>query len=138
MQVVTPEEAFPKIATSSNPAAFFDGTDAFICYEVSARPSGGNVVLKFGEVIDFRITPMNVEGLRACRYPVKPWEFNEVVGSEEATKWKSFNPRLWLISFHDIMIEVLFETVSFISLDTESALPHSTLTSVLNQMARVP
>ncbi|RUM02145.1 hypothetical protein [Rhizobium chutanense] len=138
MQVVTPEEAFPHIATVGNPAAFFDGYDAFLCYEASVQPGGGNVVLKFADVIDFRITPMNVEGLRACRYPVKPWAFNEIVGSEEAAKWKVFNPRLWLISFQDITIEVLFETVSFISLDTERAVPQSTLIDVVNQMARVP
>ncbi|AIC26255.1 hypothetical protein IE4771_CH01104 [Rhizobium etli bv. mimosae str. IE4771] len=131
MQVIIPQEAFPELGTVANPAVLFDGNDAFICYEASVRAGGGNVVLKFGDVIDFRITPMNVEGLKACRYPVNPWTFNEVVGGEETTKWNALNPRLWLISFNDLMVEVLFETVSFISCDTERESPHRTLMGVL-------
>ncbi|KSV70703.1 hypothetical protein N182_05305 [Sinorhizobium sp. GL2] len=109
----------------------YDGNDAFVCYEASVRAGGGNVVLKFGEIIDFRITPMNVEGLKECRYPVHPWTFNEIVGGEETSKWKALNPRFWLISFNDVMIEVLFETVSLIRRDTEGGPQHRTLIGAL-------
>ncbi|APG88936.1 hypothetical protein SAMCCGM7_pC1757 (plasmid) [Sinorhizobium americanum CCGM7] len=73
------------------------------------------MVLKFGNVIDFRISPMNVEGLQECRYPLHAWHFNEVAGSEETAEWRSLNARLWLISFNDVTIEVLFQTVSLIT-----------------------
>ncbi|NKL33780.1 hypothetical protein [Rhizobium indicum] len=131
MQVSSPQEAYPQIGTVANPAVLYDGNDAFVCYEASARGGGYNVVLKFGEVIDFRITPMNVHGLRECRYPVNPWAFNEIIGGEETAKWKALNPRLWLISFNDVMIEVIFETVSLISQDAEGGPQHKTLIGAL-------
>lgn len=112
MQISIPQEAFPALGTVANPAVLYDGLSAFVCYEAAPSAGGGNVVLKFGDVIDFRITPMNVDGLPECRYPIRPWAFNEVVDGDEAAKWKVLNPRFWLISFNDVTIEVLFETVS--------------------------
>ncbi|OWV77665.1 hypothetical protein ATY77_29760 [Rhizobium sp. R634] len=131
MQVSNPREAFPEIATSANPAVFFDGEDALLCYEAADRTGSSNVVLKFSGVIDIRITPMNVEGLAACRYPVKPWAFNEIVGGEETARWSALKPRLWLISFHDLMIEVIFVSVSFLSREQVREPPHKTLISFL-------
>lgn len=127
MQVLEPKEAFPEIGTVANPAVLYDGNDVLLCYEASTHSGGGNVLLKFGDVIDFRISPMNVEGLRECRYPVHPWQFNEIAGGEEAGKWISLKPRLWLISFNDVTIEVLFGTVSLIIHDTEGGPLHRTL-----------
>jgi len=63
MQVVVPHEIFPELGTVANPAALYDGSNVFVCYEASERVGGGNVILKFSDVIDFRITPMNVDGL---------------------------------------------------------------------------
>lgn len=131
MQVSVPLEVFPELGTVANPAVLYDGNDAFVCYEASVRAGGGNVVLKFAEVIDFRITPMNVEGLKECRYPVHPWTFTEIVGGEETSKWTALNPRFWLISFNDVMIEVLFETVSLIRRDTEGGPQYRTLIAAL-------
>ncbi|NTF32942.1 hypothetical protein G6L88_12860 [Rhizobium skierniewicense] len=136
MQVSSPEEAFPELGTVANPAVIYDGNDAFVCYEASARAGGGNVVIKFGEVIDFRITPMSVERLKDCRYPVNPWTINEVLEGAEATDWKALNPRFWLISFNDITIEVLFETVSLVSRDAKSGSPRTTLIGTLLELNR--
>ncbi|MEF0944311.1 hypothetical protein [Rhizobium sp. BR 362] len=132
MQVLIPQEAFPEIGTVENPAVFYDGNDALVCYEASIRSGGGNVVVKFGRITDFRITPVNIEGLRECRYPVNPWAFNEVIGGSEITRWRSLKPRLWLISFNDIMIEVLFETVALIGHDAEKVHPYRTLLNAIS------
>ena len=132
MQVVEPKEAFPEIGTAENPAVLYDGNDAFLCYEASVRSGGGNVVLKFGNVIDFRVSPMNVEGLQECRYPIHAWHFNEVAGSEETAKWTPLSARLWLMSFNDVTIEALFETVSLIVHDVKGGRrPHRTLIDAL-------
>ncbi|MDF1635129.1 hypothetical protein [Mycoplana sp. MJR14] len=131
MRVQSPKENFPEVGTVANPAALYDGDDAFVCYEASGRMGGGNVVLKFNGDIDFRITPMTVEGLGKCRYPVKPWAFNEVIDVEETDQWKALNPRLWLMSFNDVMIEILFETVSLITHGPHGDPQHKTLVSVL-------
>lgn len=131
VQVSNPQEAFPEIATVANPAVFFDGEDALLCYEAFGRTGNSNVVLKFSDVIDLRITPMNVEGLPSCRYPVKPWAFNEIFGGEETVRWSALKPRLWLISFQDLMIEVLFQSVSFLSREPVREAPHKTLRDFL-------
>ena len=131
MTVTTPHEAFPEIGTVENPAVLFDGHDAFVCYEASVRAGGGNVVLKFGAVIDFRINPETVEGLEAFRYPVAPWAFNEVEGSEETARWQVLNPRFWIISFNDLLLEIVFETVSLIHRCEEQCPPGTTLLNVL-------
>jgi hypothetical protein len=75
---------------------------------------------------------MNVEGLKGCRYPVDPWAFNEIFASEEISEWKALDPRFWFISFNDVMIEVLFETVSLISRDAEGRPQHGTLIRALS------
>lgn len=86
MKVITPHESFPEPGTVENPAAFYDGEDAFLCYATSGRLGVGNVVLRFAEVIDFRLTPLNVDGLATCQYPISPWAFNEVIESEKAAQ----------------------------------------------------
>ncbi|MGG6893682.1 hypothetical protein [Rhizobium sp. BR 315] len=134
MPVSSAPEPFPEIGTVENPATFYDGNNAFLCYEASVRAGGGNVVLKFGRAIDFRIAPINIEGLGECRYPVSPWAFNEVIGGEETGKWRSLKPRLWLISFNDIMVDVLFETVAMIYHDAAQAPPSKTLIKALKEL----
>ena len=136
MHVSIPQEAFPEIGTVENPAVFYDGRDAFVCYEASIRSGGGNVVLKFEDVIELRKTPINVEGLRECRYPVNPWAFNEVIGGVETARWHALKMRLWLISFNDIMIEVLFRTVAVIGRDAEQGHQDRTLLNALNGLKR--
>ncbi|MCV9965799.1 hypothetical protein OIU34_28420 [Pararhizobium sp. BT-229] len=128
--VQQPPENFPEIGTVSNPAVFFDGEDAFICYEVSSRGGGGNVVLRFSDVIELRLTPMNAEGLKQCRYLVGAWSFNEVIGGEEAAAWKVLEPRFWLITFNDMTIEILFVAVSLVARDREP-MPQASLRKVL-------
>ena len=134
MHVTSPAEAFPEPGTVCNPAVFYDGSDAFVCYEACERAGAGNAVLKFGEVIDFRVTPMNVEGLEECRYPVKPWAFNEIFACEETIRWKMLGARLWLISFNDVMVEVIFETVALIGRDAVAGPQDKTLMNVVSAL----
>ncbi len=115
----------------ANPAVLYDGNNAFVCYEASPQEGGGNVVLKFDDVIDFRITPLNVDGLEGCRYPIKLWAFSEILGAEETLQWKVLDPRFWLISFRDVTIEIHFETVSLVRRDTKGGPQHKTLMDVL-------
>ncbi|KQU77006.1 hypothetical protein GFB56_35260 [Ensifer sp. T173] len=131
MQVSTPLEAFPELGSVANPVVFYDGIDALVCYETSPPVGGGNVVLRFGDVIDFRVTPMNVDGLPGCRYPVLPWAFNEVSGGEETARWEVLSPRFWIISFHDVTIDVLFETVSLVVHDERGGPLRRTLMDVI-------
>ncbi|MGR9076323.1 hypothetical protein [Rhizobium leguminosarum] len=114
MHISTPQEPFPEIGRVQNPAVFYDGQDALVCYEPSAGPKGGNVVLRFARVIDFRMTPVSIDGRRDSRYPVNPGTFSEVIGGAETARWHRFKARHWIITFNDVTIEVVFLTVEII------------------------
>ena len=130
MKVIVPQELLPALDIVANPSVLYDGEDAYVCYK-SADDDGGNVVLRFSRVIDFRISPMNVDGLKGCRYPIEPWAFNEIIDGEETARWASLNPRFWLISFRDVTIEILFDTVSVVYRGRERVPQSKTLMRVL-------
>lgn len=134
MHISIPQEAFPEIGTIQNPAVFYDGQDALVCYEASKRSKGGNVVLKFGRVIDFRITPVTIDGLRDCKYPVNPGAFNEVIGGEETARWPRIKARLWVITFNHVTIEVLFRTVEIVGRLEEDEPQDKALLDTLNAL----
>lgn len=133
--LVTTEDSFPEIGTVENPAVLFDGTHVFVCYEASTRSGGGNVILKFAEVIDFRIAPTTSEGLSAYRYPAKPWAFNKIEGTAETARWPTLKPTFWAISFNDVMLEIVFETVSLICHRADTEPPSKTLVATLHSLA---
>ena len=134
MNVIGPPEILPEIGTVLNPAASYDGEDVFLCYRASERAGISNVVLRFHAVIDFQVTPINVEGLNGCRYPLQPWAFNEVMGSSEVDRWKALHPRFWLISFNDVTVEILFESVSVVHREPKDRSPNATLIELLGRM----
>ncbi|MEZ2221158.1 hypothetical protein [Rhizobium sp. RCC_161_2] len=128
--VEEPREKFPEVGDVANPAIFFDGEDVFLCYQISPRGGGGNAVVKFGDVFEFQVKPMNVEGLGQCRYPVRPWSFNEIINAEEILRWRVLKPRFWMISFNDVMVEVLFESAALLLHDLQPVHPKTTLTKI--------
>ncbi|MFK8251637.1 hypothetical protein [Ancylobacter terrae] len=131
MQLIAPQESLPEPGTVANPATLFDGEHLYLCYAASPRSGAGNVVLRFTEIIDFRIAPLTAEGLASCRYPIRPWAFTEVIGSEEAAQWSVLKPRFWLISFNDVTLELLFGSVSLVAHDPRPKSVATTLMDVL-------
>lgn len=132
--VVIAKENFPAIGTSENPATFYDGSNVFLCYRIAPIGGDGNAVIKFKDVIDFRISPMNVDALPKCRYPLKYWEFNEILDAEETQYWKSLKPRFWMISFRDVTVEILFEDVEFLFRAQDGVDPRITLLKFLGDI----
>ena len=120
-EITTPKENFPEIGTVANPVFLSDDEDVFVYYQASYQEGPGNAVVKFKDVIDFRLTPENVDGLGKFRYPVQPWAFCEVIGGEETERWRALKPRFFIISFRDVMIEVIFDKVSVIAFERGSA-----------------
>jgi hypothetical protein len=130
--VATPKENFPAIGTVANPSMFLDGRDLFLCYETALDRRGRNAVIKFSDVIDFRVSPMNVDALPECKYPIGYWAFNEILNAEELERWKVLEPRLWMISFRDITVEVIFENVELLFISREEIAPSVTLLEFMN------
>jgi hypothetical protein len=131
MEARPPQETFPSIGTVENPALFFDGHDLLLCYEIAPVKDGGNAILAFSGVVYFEKNPNNVKGLRAAKYPVRPWDFTEVLGSDRTERWRSLNLRFWTISFNDGTIEIVFCEVRQVHETREPVLPHVALLDFL-------
>jgi len=104
-------EQFPSIGTVTNPAVNYDEINLLLCYKIAPISGGGVAILEFRDIFDFRINPLNVEGLGDSKYPVNAWSFTEVTGADKNYKWSALNPRFWTVSFNDMTIEILFASV---------------------------
>jgi len=104
-------EQFPLIGTVANPAILYDEENLLLCYKIAPISGGGVAILEFRDVFDFRINPLNVEGLGNSKYPVNAWSFTEVTGADKNDKWSVLKPRFWTVSFNDLTIEILFDSV---------------------------
>lgn len=124
-------ENFPAIGTVRNPSLFYDGDDLFLCYQIAPLGGGGNAVIRFGAVIEFRNTPVNVDELRQHRYPAQCYAFNEISNAEETLRWNALEPKFWVISFHDMTVEVLFEDAALVLRTQDEMDPSITLLKFL-------
>ncbi len=111
MKGIPPAEEFPKIGTVANPAIFYDGSDLWLSYEIAPVSGGGVALLRFLDVADFQVSPLNTEGLHQGPYPARPWAFTEVIGAENTPHFMPFTCRFWTISFNDATVLVAFESV---------------------------
>ncbi len=132
MESKIPKEAFPMIGTVENPALFFDGENLFLSYEIAPAAGGGIAILIFYDVIYFEKNPINVDGIMTSRYPVSPWNFTEVTGSDRTAKWRALKPRFWTISFNDRTVEVVFSKVQKVHEIRDVVSPSSALKGFLS------
>lgn len=135
MKGFEPKEQFPTIGTVENPALFYDGSNMLMCYDIAPVAGGGVAILLFSGVIDVRLNPMNAEGLRESKYPVRPWSFTEITGSENLTRWKALNPRFWSVSFNDQTVEILFAKVELLHESKERSRPRAALRRYMTESA---
>ncbi|MBS0410828.1 MAG: hypothetical protein JSR86_13005 [Proteobacteria bacterium] len=130
-----PDESFPQIGTIEDPAYFKDcHRNLLLCYDIAPVDGGGNVVLEFRDVVYFEENPNNApEGLCHAKYPVRLWDFTEVVGSDRTDRWSTqyFPRRFWTISFNDSMVEVVFSSVRQVHLTREPIDPDAALLEYL-------
>lgn len=139
MEGKPPREAFPPIGTVENPAIFSDGYDLLVSYQIAPSDGGGSAILAFKEVTYFeQNTWNNVEGLRNAKYPCRPWEFTEVVGSDRDSSEPWFESRFWTVSFMDVLLEIVFAEVALIRRTSDPALPHLALLNYLSTDYRPP
>ena len=131
MEGISPQETFPQIGTVEGPALFrHRENELLLCYEIAPVDGGGNVILAFNDVVYFEQNPNNVpEGLANSKYPVRMWDFTEVVGSDRTERWSSefFRRRFWTISFNDWMVEIVFSSVQQVHESREPISPDAAL-----------
>lgn len=126
-----PLEEFPMIATEEDPALFFDGDTLLVSYSVAPLSGGGLAILEFSEVLEFHADSLNVDELSSATYPVNPWSFTEIKGSEKTERWAALAPRYWSISFSDMTLLVLFDHVRLAGITQEKLSPKRALRGFL-------
>lgn len=135
MESRPPPERFPQIGTVEAPAYFRDcESNLLLCYEIAPVDGGGNVILEFGDVVYFEQNPNNVpEGLGNSKYPVRAWDFAEIIDSDRNARWSSrhFPHRFWTISFNDWMVEVVFSGIRQVHMTREPITPDIALLEYL-------
>ncbi|KUP94712.1 hypothetical protein [Tritonibacter horizontis] len=130
-----PREEFPVIGTEEIPAIFFDGDTLLLCYEVAPIDGGGLAILEFSDVLEFKVDPMNVDELSDAAYPVSAWNVTEICGSEKAARWAAMDARYWSLSFSDLTLTVLFDTVKLAGRTPERCAPHTALKHFMSTTA---
>ncbi|MFY1706435.1 hypothetical protein J3365_02950 [Tritonibacter scottomollicae] len=123
------------IGTEEVPAVFFDGDKLLLCYEVAPIAGGGLAILEFDDVLDFRVDPMNVDELSDSPYPVSAWNITEICGSEKAARWAAMDARYWSLSFSDMTLTVLFDTVRLAGRTREKRAPQLALRHFIGSAA---
>lgn len=102
----------PKLAIPGGVALFYDdsGPRLWACYAVAFASEDSHAVVQFDDVIDHHLSPINDEGLGSHPYMgagLRPYEFNELVGSVEARHWVALAARHWVVTFKDNTLDVL-------------------------------
>ena len=64
------------------------------------------------------------------RYPTTMWGFTEVTGSDRTEGW---NARFWTISFNDRTVEVVFDKVGLLDLNSKTTEPRKALLDYLSR-----
>jgi hypothetical protein len=118
----------PEVGIPEGPALLADSSHLWVGYETTAEPQGRiHAVVRFDDVIDHRLSPINDEGLgkHPCASAGLKWyAFNEVIGSQESARWRVLNPRHWVVSFKDNTLDVLAKNADVVAraIDADNAL----------------
>ena len=126
-----PPEELPPIGTVEVPVLFSDCEGLLIAYEIAPVGGGGSAILEFSGVGHFEHIPIGVEGLDRAPYPAKPWDFTEIFGSDRSDRGPILTARFWTMSFNDVTVAVVFETVRVACRDTETGDPDKALRAYL-------
>jgi hypothetical protein len=101
----------PELAIPYIPAILADSENLWLGYETNKEPVGNYyAVIKFIDVFDHRLSPINDEGLREHPYytaGLQFYSFNELTGSRECEKWKVLGARHWVITFKDNTLDII-------------------------------
>jgi hypothetical protein len=106
--VSQPVERFPMIGTVESPALFCDGQRLLVCYEIAVVDGGGTATIEFRDIVSFSCLPLNIDGLHTHNTELSYWDINEVSGDPRLASSSIRSRRLWVISFNDVTLEILF------------------------------
>lgn len=96
----------PELAIPDVPALLCDSENLWLAY----RSNRGHSIVKFVDVIDHRLSPINDEGIGEHLYAgagLQFYAFNEVIESAETIRWSALKARHWVVTFKDNTLDVV-------------------------------
>jgi hypothetical protein len=132
----------PELAIPDMPAMLSDSSSLWLAYETTAEQHGEvYAVVRFGDIIDFHLSPINDEGLGKhpyAKFGLKWYSFNEIMDSREVAEWSALRPRYWVITFKDGTLDVLAKRATVIARGLHAVSPLVALFSTLNTEDKSP
>ena len=120
----------PELAIPDVPALLCDSSDLWLCYAVARTASGRFAIVRFVDVIDHRLSPINDEGLGEHPYAaagLRFYAFNEITGSDETIEWSALKARHCAVTFKDNTLDVVARDAKVVARDLRASSPTAAL-----------
>lgn len=131
----------PAIGTVGDPSFIWIDRTAYLAYQIAPADGGGCALLRFLDVIEASIIPLNTEGLSkntsgpyVPEFPIAPWEINEIRNDEKTIYWKALNARRWQVSFENWTIDLIFEQFELMKIDRNARFPDELMHASLEKL----
>lgn len=125
----------PKLALPESPSLLVDSRSILLAYETAGTKKDTYAVVRFTDVIDHRLSPINDEGLGKhayAKFGLEWYSFNEVSDSKEVLEWAVLRARHWVVTFKDVTLDVLAAEASVVARDLSATSPLAALLSVIS------
>jgi hypothetical protein len=114
----------------------YDSGDLWLCYGMAHTSPMRYAIVRFIDVIDHRLSPINDEGIGKHPYAkagLKFYAFNEITGSREAIEWSVLGARHWAVTFKDDTLDVVASDAKVVATDLQARSPREALICFLRE-----
>ena len=126
---------FPEIAIPNDPIVLFNGNKVLLCYETI--PHNENyAIIEYSNIIEFKVTPINDEGLGKhpyAKYGLKFYSIHIIENTLETKRWSILGAKYWVYCFKDRTFEVIGCNYKIIELKCD----RERLNDILSQYSRM-
>jgi hypothetical protein len=117
-------------------ALLWDSGDLWLCYAMAHTSPLCYAIVRFIDVIDYRLSPINDEGIGKHPYAkagLQFYAFNEITGSRETIEWSVLRARHWAVTFKDDTLDVVASDAKVVGTDLHAHGPLEALVCLLRE-----
>jgi len=100
----------PEFSVPDMKTIMWDSGDLWLCYSMAHTSPLRYAIVRFIDVIDHHLSPINDEGIGKHPYAkagLRFYAFNEIIESRETIEWSVLRARHWAITFKDDTLDVV-------------------------------
>src|SRR5882724_8614305 len=120
----------PEFTVPDMKALLWDSGDLWLCYATAHSSPLRYAIVRFIDVIDHRLSPINDEGIGKHPYAkagLQFYAFNEITGSRETIEWATLGVRHWAVTFKDDTLDVVASDAKVVASDLQANGPMAAL-----------